>query len=630
MSAVPSPALLDPSPPLVERQASRRARDETPRLATAFFVLVAGCVHVAAQCWALVANSAPLTYFHTFVAGDQLGYLAIAADVAKGRLERFEPYTETGVNSYPRGYYTVIGLVSRVLHLAPVTAWNLVAIVVQLVMVVVVGLLVVRLTRRPWAALAVPVVFLAGPFAWIFQPGQWRIVFASHSTLWGPYGVNAPLNAETAGLALGATALGLLGLAWLVPRSPRARTLITIGAALIIGGTANGQTYSFLSIVYVVAALVGTATLVAGRRWLLLGLSGALVGVVYLVGPAVADATGQLPTLVFGLLPFVPGVLALALRAGRWVWAVMALVAAAAAPQLWTTISDVRAGDPFLTYRVGSNKELGVEFWQAVLSGGAVLVPLLCLLVIGLVRRQPVLVAIGAAVPVVWLYLMTNDVWGANAEPYRFWIELFHLGGVTLLIGIALVFAPSPGLAAPGAALNPPTTTISRRQGFAVAGVWLALVALSLPDYVRWASDPIAQQVWDTGTSRMRAIDATSSPIGGAGLVLTDICINPQSVKALSAVPVAYYRLGMAWPANRSAVDAALRARKARLTAPVAARAGVTWVLTDSSCSTAWLAPVRRDLVKIRSAVWTPEPGYEGGAGVDHGVHRITLWRLGP
>lgn len=628
MSAVPSPDLLDPAPPLVRRQGMRRSTVEASRLATASFVLLAGCIHVAAQCWALLANPAPLRYFHTFVAGDQLGYLAISADVAQGRLDRFEPYTETGVNSYPRGYYTAIGLVARLLHVAPVTAWNLVAIVLQVVMVAVVALLVVQLTRRPWTALAVPVVFLAGPFAWIFQPGQWRIIFDSHSTLWGPYGVNAPLNAETAGLAFGATALGLLGLAWLVPRSPRARLVLTIVAALIIGGSANGQTYSFLSIVYVVAALVGTATLVAGRRWLLLGLSGVLIGVVYLVGPVVAGAAGQLPTLVFGLLPFVPGVLVLAVQAGRWVWMIVALVAAAALPQLWTTISDVRAADPFLLYRVVSNKDLGVDFWQAVLSGGAVLIPLLCLLGLGLVRRQPVLIAIGGAVPVVWLYLMTNDVWGANAEPYRFWIELLHLGGVTLLIGIALVFAPASNLSTPAAPRRAPTTTISRRQGVAVAGIWLALVALSLPDYVRWATDPLVQQVWNTGTSRMRALDVTSTRATGGGLVLTDICINPQSVKTLSAVPVAYYRMGMAWPKDRAAVDAALRARKTQLTTPVAARAGVRWILTDSSCSTAWLAPVRSHLVKTQSAVWNPEPGYEGGAGVGHGVHRITLWRL--
>ncbi|MFP5417125.1 MAG: hypothetical protein ACLGHZ_09710, partial [Actinomycetes bacterium] len=202
----------------------------------------------------------------------------------------------------------------------------------------------------------------------------------------------------------------------------------------------------------------------------------------------------------------------------------------------------------------------------------------------------------------------------------------FQLGGVALIIGLALALAPASHLSPSYA---PATTNLTRPALVAACG-WLAVVGLSLPDFVRWAGVPDVQDVWDTRTSRMQVLASTAAGATDGRLLLTDACIDPQPVKVVSAVPVAYYRLGMAWPQDKDAVDAALDARDSRLTDAVAARANIGWILTDSGCGpTTWLSSLSPRPVRAATAAYEPTDGFEGSVRGAPGEQSITLWHIG-
>lgn len=595
-------------------------------------MLAAVLLHAVVQWNALLfVGDAPFSHLRTYASPDQLGYMAISADVAHGNWARVEPYTETGLNTYPRLYYTLIGALAGLLHISPVLAWNLTGALLQSVMVGGLAALLVRLSGRRWAALGAPLAFLVGVGGWLVQ-GSWRITLEAHAVLWGPYGVLTILNAEAAGLSIGIGALILLAFAWLTPRTPRTRFLLTVAAAALVGVTANGQTYSFLMLVYLVGAIVSLHALISGRRWVLLGLTGALLAAMYALGPLAAGRLGQLPTLVLGLTPFLPGIAVIAVRHLRPTLATAGACAALAAPQILTTVRDLGSGDPFLTYRVASNKNLGVVFPETLVAMAPVAIPLLLLLVVTW-RRDPKLAAASLAGLVVWPYGAANDVWGANAEPYRFWIDLLVVASVIVMIVLAaLAGAPDgrPGTPDGGPAPRRPAPLR------AVTAATLALYALTLPDYALWVTNPSMRATWNPHTPRAQAVAATASRAddGTSALLLPDRCLNSQTVKVTSGAPLAYYRLGMAWPADRAAVDRVMGQTRTKLTLAAAGEAGVRYVLADSACDQGWLADVRDHLDEVTSADYTPRPDLIEGAAPGASTapadapQRITLYRL--
>ena len=109
-----------------------------PRWVVLLGVLFSLTVHTLVSFRNLLApDNGPLTSLHPLGMHDQLGYLAIVANVAEGDMSLREPVTETGNNFYPRSYYTVLGLVSRVTGWHPVTTWNVSTLMIQLVAVAV-------------------------------------------------------------------------------------------------------------------------------------------------------------------------------------------------------------------------------------------------------------------------------------------------------------------------------------------------------------------------------------------------------------------------------------------------------------------------------------------------------------
>ncbi|PWD52114.1 hypothetical protein C8046_17175 [Serinibacter arcticus] len=558
--------------------------------------------------------------------------MAIATNVAHGTLADVEPDTLTGVNHYPRLYYSAVGMLARVTGLHPVAAWNLGGLIVQVVLVGTLATVLVVLTRRWWTALLAPLPFILGTFAWTRSDTGWFTSLESHAVLWGPFGVLYSLNGETAGLCVGTAALVATAATWLRPTSVRVRVVVATVSALTIGLTANFQTYSFLTLVYVACYALAATAIWHRRSVVAAAVSAGLVVALFVVGPHFAEAAGQLPTLVLGLTPSAPGLILLALSS-RWrLLGAVALAALAAAPQLVWTMSGILGGDPFLSYRVGSNVNLGVGSPWALVGAAGVLVPTAAVIVLAVLRRRRVELGIATGYLVATAILVVNDRWGANAEPYRFWIDTFLIGAVLQLVLLASLLTSTDGGRDPAAtrsegqvgdATPSPRRPRVRSSGRVRTVGILAVVSLAavtaagLPDFLRYRSSPEMTAVWDPTTPREEAIGGAAAQAASAdsGLVLAGPCVDPRRMKVTSGAPVAYFHLGMAWPERYDEITRLLDAANAGFLDVSAARdSEVGWVVTDSACEATWdhseLAEVDRfgyDDAEI--VLWRLEPG---------------------
>jgi hypothetical protein len=595
---------------------------------------------VAQQFGQLQAGRNPLLFLRSDFWHDQLGYLAIVSDVANGHFDNSEPVTTTGISHYPRLYYSFVGLVARVFGLPSIVSWNLVSLILQFLAAIAVGILAGVLARRWWMGFAAPLPFLTGAFAYAMSgDGAWYTLLKGHAVLWGPFGVLFSNNAEAAGLCVGLVALCAVIWVWRGPMRPGMRWGVTIASAAAVGMLSSFQTYSFLSLTYLLVFGAATAGVLAARRRLVLAvISIALIIVVFVVGPPLAALVGQLPTLVFGMLPAIPGLMTAVLRTRGMVAVAGVAAVAAALPQVLYTLMGILGGDPFLTYRTASNSYLGVVSWQALIGASVVIVALAGVLVTAAVVHDRLSAVISTTALVALPLLTVNDVWGANAEPYRFWIEGVLLGGVIALVGMArLVGALWPLRREP---VSPrPRARVLFIAVACIAGLmWTA----TLPDLVNTYRDAQFQAVWDPYTERETAItdlarQATTDREDG--LLTTERCIDIRTTKANSGAPIANYHLGMAWPEDREAVDAVIAAQDAEQLDETALRAsGTTWVLTDSNCDSAWETRYADRLIREASLDYGLAPGGElvgegrfaaGTILLQAEGGTITLWKLG-
>lgn len=624
-------------------------------------VVTALAVVIFQQLGQLLRGRNPLLFLRTEFWHDQLGYLAIAADVANGHFDNTEPVTTTGISHYPRLYYSVVGVVGRVFGLPTVVSWNLTSFALQFFAALSVSLVAATLARRWWVAFAGFLPFFTGTFAYLMAGGSeaWYTPLSAHAVLWGPFGALFSNNAETAGLCVGIIALSALVWAWRGQSRRGVRIAVTIVAPAAIGMLSSFQTYSFLSLTYLLVFGAAVAGLVAARRrlWPIV-ISIALIAVVFAVGPLLADRVGQLPTLVFGMLPAAPG-LVIAIARSRGLVAIAAAAAAATAlPQIAYTMLGLLGGDPFLAYRVGSNHLLGVVSWQAVGGAAVVLTALVGVVVTAsLVRDRLALIPAVTALVALPL-LAVNDVWGANAEPYRFWIEGILLGSVLAVLCMARLVGilwrgreravldeatahGEQGLDVDGG-VEPTHAKAAggRRSGGTRAGA-IALVATivasgvlwgaALPDWVNSVRDGAMQAAWDPYTERENAIAAVARGAADAdegGLLTTELCVDSRTVKANTGLPIANYHLGMAWPENRDAIDEIMTSRNAdELDIDAMRESDTRWVLTDSGCGADWDARYADEMERVTSQDYRLAEGEQPFAATSQDG-TITLWRL--
>jgi hypothetical protein len=606
------------------------ARGRRSVLLAAGAVAAAVVLHLLAQAGMLFSRSDwTLSSFRQYFAADQLAYMSMVTNASQWQLTPFEPFTETGANYYPHLYYTVLGLLAGAFHLHPATAWQAGGLTAQVILVAVLAAVLIRIGRRWWLGLLAPAPFLLGTFS-VLRDGNWFTSLESHAVLWGPFGVLFTLNGESASLSLGATALLLLIAVWIRGTSPRLRLVTTVVAAAIIGVLANVQTYSFLGAVYLaVFAAAAWALAQARARWLA-AASAVLIGVVYLLGPVVAARTGQLPTLVFGLLPALPGVVLLVLRSKGKALLPFAAAVVTASPQVIATAVGLIDKDPFLVYRVASNKNLGVDWFPGLTGGIALLVPLLLILAAGLHRRRPLWISYPVAAMAVWTLLGTNDLWGANAEPYRLWIDAYLLIAVTTIVLVVAVASDYLGsVDAPREAgwtgAHGEAEPTRRRARILAAGA-IALVAVtagvSALDWATFFRADAYHALWSfTGPAdKARAALADDSGATSTALLATDPCIDPRILKIDSGVPIAYYHLGMAWPDRRDALETFMEGQAAgTLDFSAAADAKVAFLLTDDSCPGTWASRYADELTYVA------QKDYVDGARIPR---TVTLWAL--
>ena len=574
----------------------------------AMFLAIQAGMYLANPGWSI-------SRFRAFFEHDQLGYLAIVTNFSEGQFLDVEPDTETGSNTYPRAYYEFAGLVARTFHLTPIAAWNITGLAAQLVLVAVLASVLIAAGNRWWTGLLAPLPFMLGTFASFLGDG-WYTQMASHAVLWGPFAVLHTLNGEAVSLSIAGMALLGLGWLWWRPHGRRLRMFGTIGLSLVIGLLANVQTYSFVATVYFLAGVLAVLAIVTGR-WLILGaVSIGLIPVLFVWGPQVAAEFGQLPALVFGLLPMAPGLGVLIIRTRGVVLLYFGAAVLGAAPQVIVTLTGLASGDPFLLYRVASNSQLGVPPEDGLLGGTVLIVPLVGILIAAVVRRRPEWAAYAVGCAAAWLLLATNDRWGANAEPYRLWIDTFFLIAVTILPVLVLVgrdlFASTAGLA--GSAEQPVPRAVPRWLGVAGFALVAVLAVLSMGDFVRFAWSFEARALMDTDTDRYRvAADlARDSAAENPGtLLIVGPCLDPRVVKVTAGVPIAYFHYGMAWPEKFDAVNAIVAAGVA-LSPAAAADANATRVLTDGRCSNDWTAQYADILVPQTSRSYVALDGATG------------------
>jgi hypothetical protein len=596
-------------------------------------VLVSVAIYLATQV-SMLLRQADFSWssFRNYFTTDQLSYLTMVVNGRNGHFAALEPFTETGANNYPRLYYSGLGLLARVTGLRPVDAWEITGVFLQMLLVAAISLACVLVTRRIWTGLLGAFPLLIGTFAsWV--GGGWFTQLNSHAVLWGSFGVLFTVNGEAAALSVGGAALVLLLAVFLREGvSPRFRFVVGLVVALIIGVLANVHTYSFLTIAYITAYVVAAYALASTRRRWLLIPSIILLPVVFLVGPPVASHVSQLATLLLGLLPAVPGIIDLIVRTRGRFAIFIGVYAVAAAPQIVGTWLALRAGDPFLNYRVASTQGLGVPIIEGTLGATALVIPLVLVFIAGVHRKNPLWIGYSVGVTVAWVLVAGNDRWGANQEPYRFWIDAFTITAITIapvILSVAFAYLGRSSVAAaadetgrerqPIASLPSPSVTSRMTRIVVVVACALVVVVagLSAKDWYRFYKAEGAQGLMSFDSAQQRVLPQLVSD-RTKGLVVSDTCIDPYGLKIVTDAPVAFFNFGMAWPSQEKQIEDVIVARSSGVLDVKAAKAGgVKWLITDSSCGTNWAEIYRSDLQKVQSVSY-------GSTNKDV----LTLWRL--
>ncbi|MHC6230419.1 hypothetical protein ACX5I6_12260 [Arthrobacter sp. MMS24-T111] len=589
--------------------------------------------------------------FRNYFPYDQYSYLAIAVNVRDGNMSAVEPFTETGVNHYPRLYYIFLGLLSRIFSSDIIATWQITGLTFQLIMVGVISWLFIRLTGKPVMGVLGFLPSIIGTFA-VPLAGNWFHALDNHAVLWGAFGVLFTLNGESAALSMAVvSACLLIGFAFPVEGSRRSLDrrswAVIIGAAAAMGLLANVQTYSFLAVVYFTIYIVAVFGLISYGVWWHTAVSLVLLAVVILAGPTIAVTAGPLATLVVGVAAALPGYLLVLLRYKGPMLAAALMASVAASPTIVGTMLGLADKDEFLTYREVSSSALGVPVGTGLL---AAIVPLLMLALIfwaGVMRRNRAWLAFSIGAGAAWTLVATNDRWGANQEPYRFWIDGFTLVTATAVpIVCQILFriwntrselSPRPRSSTGRIHEDMPTSAsdpLRPRTGIAIA--WCAIVlgtlGISLLDYFEFS-----RYVHDRGTESFHnpqggAIEQATAtltanasapglPAVGDGkasdLVLADPCINPFQLKTLTGLPTAFYNLGLAWPSKETSLREVLKQRSSTVFAESLAKdAGIKYVLTDSSCSADWEIQIHGDRLS--------EASYD----TNEKRATVTLWKL--
>ena len=553
----------------------------------------------ALSLWALlgpVSNADWTKGFRAYFSNDQLSYAAIAVNSSQSIGSSAEPLTGTGVSFYPSGWYHFLGLVNNVTGVPVNLLWQVLGLATIGIAIAILGLIAHTLSRRWWAPILPGLALFTGTLS-IFIHDYWYTSLSAHAVIWGPFGTLFTLNSVAIALMGGTVALALI--LWHLLAPSRSNTRIFIAAALI-GLLANLHTYAFFTTASFAAAFITLTALITAKSRRRTVLVIAATGLVLVFGNPIAALIGPLP--LFALLLLVTAIAAYPFIKSNLhtTFSLMALAGIAASPQVIRTLLGIASQDEFLAYRQGSSLDLGVPLIAAAVAAVPLILFAIYILFVSRVmpgRSQEVIYSFFAATAIGAVIMSTNDLWGFNQEPYRFWLQYSIITGflISILLAYALSFQ-------------------QKRTGLAVLVVAVLLWLISLADFAGFFSYAREQGVLPTQDSRALAIQELTKeiPSGSRELILSSRCTDPQLLKLITSRPVAFFNYGLAWPDNREEVrDLNERLTGNTLIGLQAAQVG--YVITDSNCDSDWAyTEAGINIISI-----TP---YDSGA--------LTLWRV--
>ena len=338
--------------------------------------------------------------------------------------------------------------------------------------------------------------------------------------LWGPFGAVYTLNGEVAGFALIGISLAIvLRLALGSPVTIRWQVAGLSLAALLVGVTANIQTYAFFVGAGIAFAWLGSYGLLRSRSRALLVATAILVAATFAVGPVVASKVGALPVYGLFIACTLPGILWL----GRLHWRTLALPAVtfvlAAAPQATVVASGIVSNDPFLSYRQDQSAALGVPVWAALVATAPIAAVWAFSLAIQRTSRNDAVLAALTGMAFAGTMLSFNDAWGFGQEPYRMWINSVTVSA--LLLAPLTAWSVARWRATPAEGQSP----LPGLVGLAAIG----LVGLSLVDFGAFRVFVEQSGVIRFDTARNSALVQLTSDFDG--LIAPGPCIDPQELK---------------------------------------------------------------------------------------------------
>ena len=553
----------------------------------------------ALSLWALlgpVSNADWTKGFRAYFSNDQLSYAAIAVNSSQSIGSSAEPLTGTGVSFYPSGWYHFLGLVNNVTGVPVNLLWQVLGLAAIGIAIAILGLIAHTLSRRWWAPILPGLALFTGTLS-TFIHDYWYTSLSAHAVIWGPFGTLFTLNSGAIALMGGTVALALI--LWHLLAPSRSNTRIFIAAALI-GLLANLHTYAFFTTASFAAAFITLTALITAKSRRRTVLVIAATGLVLVFGNPIAALIGPLP--LFALLLLVAAIAAYPfIKSNLYTtFSLIALAGIAASPQVIRTLLGIASQDEFLAYRQGSSLDLGVPLIAAAVAAVPLILFVIYILFVSRVmpgRSQEVIYSFFAATAIGAVIMSTNDLWGFNQEPYRFWLQYSIITGflISILLAYALSFQ-------------------QKRTGLAVLVVAVLLWLISLADFAGFFSYAREQGVLPTQDSRALAIQELTKeiPSGSRELILSSRCTDPQLLKLITSRPVAFFNYGLAWPDNREEVrDLNERLTGNTLIGLQAAQVG--YVITDSNCDSDWAyTEAGINIISI-----TP---YDSGA--------LTLWRV--
>jgi hypothetical protein len=587
-----------------ERAKSASWRDYTPRIVFAFSWLFS-----LVSAWSLLRLPDELNpaanLFRGYFPTDQLSYAGISASAKAGSFGLVEPFTQTGVSFYPSWWYKIIGQFASWTGMEIPAAWSFLGLVVVLGSIAFIGFAAYRVTGKAWAPLVLGVLLWIGPLSAVLFD-NWFVNLDSHAVLWGPYGALYALNAEAIGLSVGSVALTLGYWTLKRPEWSQRRRVVLLGIAGIgIGITANLQTYSFLTLTTVVFWSLAVAGLLRARSRKVFILTASLFVVTLIVGSLSREAIGALPVFALMMMATLPGLWCFAQRRVILIVVGMFFFVLGAAPQLLSMLSGTLARDPFLTFRVDQSGDLGVPLWAFVLLGSPILVTWAVILWIQVKRKGNAEIALLVGWFLAFVLLSFNGAWGFGQEPYRFWIN-----SVIVFVVVATLTLP--------AGLIPALRTNNRLR--ILAALAAVLVGASLWNVGGFREYVGQQGNIDFSSPRFAALaELISAEPFAAGLLTAEPCLDPRDLKVVTAAPVAFYNLGLAWPENKNEIDSLIEANSAGvLNVELMRAAGVSYLITDTGCPTQWYAGGNQGVAQLSSVEYT----------TDQGSQRLELWRI--